>query len=81
MIIGYILWSFGIYFVPVVFLWSFGIFTTVLVCCTKKNLATLVQTNIHMYFTFDIQESIYVNMVKLKQTMAFLPPTPTKNYV
>jgi hypothetical protein len=28
-------------------LWSFGIFDTVLVCCTKKNLATLIRMSQH----------------------------------
>jgi hypothetical protein len=44
----YILWSFGlfcgnfVYFVALWYiLWSFGIYFPVLVCCTKKNLATL----------------------------------------
>jgi hypothetical protein len=32
-----ILWAFGIFYV-------FGIFFAVLVCCTKKNLATLPQS-------------------------------------
>jgi hypothetical protein len=35
----YILWSFGIHM-----LWSFGIFFLILICCTKKNLATLFQS-------------------------------------
>jgi hypothetical protein len=29
-------------------LWSFGIYFTVLVCCTQKNLATLVDT-VYLY--------------------------------
>jgi hypothetical protein len=34
-----------------VFLWLFGIFFPVLVCCTKKNLATLLQpfANLSLY--------------------------------
>jgi hypothetical protein len=35
----YILWPFAI------ISWLFGIFFVVLVCCSKKNLATLVQTD------------------------------------
>jgi hypothetical protein len=41
------LWAFGLfygYLVILWLLWSFGIFFTVLVCCIKKNLATLSQT-------------------------------------
>jgi hypothetical protein len=43
MTIWSILWPFGyVYFVAIHYiLWSFGIFFPVLVCCTKKNLATL----------------------------------------
>jgi hypothetical protein len=47
----HILWPFGIFDSDMVYLtavwcilWSFGIFFTFLVCCTKKNLATLIQT-------------------------------------
>jgi hypothetical protein len=47
----YILWPFGLfncnwkYFMAIWYiLWSFGIFFPVLVFCTKKNLATLFQT-------------------------------------
>jgi hypothetical protein len=37
----YILWPFGLFYGHLVFgIWSFGIFSLVLVCCTKKNLAT-----------------------------------------
>jgi hypothetical protein len=46
MAIWYVLWSSGIYYSHLVYvpiLWSFGIFSPVLVCCTKKNLATLRQ--------------------------------------
>jgi hypothetical protein len=35
----YVHWE---YITPILYiLWSFGIFSPVLVCCTKKNLATL----------------------------------------
>jgi hypothetical protein len=34
-----------VYFVAIWYIiWLFGIFLPVLVCCTKKNLATLVET-------------------------------------
>jgi hypothetical protein len=54
-ILVYVLWPFGIYIVDIWYiycghlvdfvaiwyiLWLFGIFVLVLVCCTKKNLAT-----------------------------------------
>jgi hypothetical protein len=49
----YILWPFGkfynhlVYFMAIWYiLWEFGQFSTVLVCCTKKNLATLVLTTL-----------------------------------
>jgi hypothetical protein len=45
--IWYILWSFGMYmyFMYIWYsLWSFGTWFLVLVCCTKKNLATLPTT-------------------------------------
>jgi hypothetical protein len=48
-VIWYILWLFGIFYCYLVhfmviwyILWLFGIFFHVLVCCTKKNLATLI---------------------------------------
>jgi hypothetical protein len=37
-----ILRPFGIFYGHLVILWSFGIFSPVLVYCTKRNLATLV---------------------------------------
>jgi hypothetical protein len=40
--IWYILWPFGIFYGHLVYLWSFGIFFPVLVCCSKKFLATLI---------------------------------------
>jgi hypothetical protein len=50
-VIWYILWQFGISYGNLVYLmaiwyilWSFGIFFPVLVCFTKKNLATLCYT-------------------------------------
>jgi hypothetical protein len=46
----YILWPFDIFYGQLAnfmairnILWSFGIFFLVLVCCTKKNLATLIR--------------------------------------
>jgi hypothetical protein len=50
-----ILWAFGIFVAFWEVLWSFGILFTVLVFCTKKNLATLLgsnficDANIHAY--------------------------------
>jgi hypothetical protein len=52
---SYILWPFGIfcghlvYFVAIWYiLWIFGIFFHILVCCSKKNLATLVSKRFKM---------------------------------
>jgi hypothetical protein len=45
-----------IYFVVVWYiLWSFGIFLTVLVCCAKKNLATLRLINIWLSDGADLE--------------------------
>jgi hypothetical protein len=38
------LWSFGLFVVIWYILWLFGIFFTIMVCCTQKNLATLLYT-------------------------------------
>jgi hypothetical protein len=40
----YILLSFVTFYVHLFILWSIGTFQTVLVCCTKKNLATLLES-------------------------------------
>jgi hypothetical protein len=52
-VIWYILWPFGmlcgqlVYFMAIWYvLWTFGIFLPVLVCCTKKNLATGLSENL-----------------------------------
>jgi hypothetical protein len=47
--IGNILWPFGIFFVIWYILWPFGKLFPVLVCCTKKNLATLFLSPLHKY--------------------------------
>jgi hypothetical protein len=54
MAIWYILWPFGIFYRHLVYfiaiwyiLWLFCIFSPVLVCCSKKNLATLLQIHLH----------------------------------
>jgi hypothetical protein len=43
--IWYTLWPFDIFY-----LWLFGIFFPVLVCCTKKNLATVKSSQIFFRF-------------------------------
>jgi hypothetical protein len=57
----HILWRFGLSYGHLVFLWPFGIFVAiwhilcslgvfipVLLCCTKKNLATLQKTRVDL---------------------------------
>jgi hypothetical protein len=56
----YILWAFGIGI-----LWQFGMFLPVLVFCSKKNLATLLQTSTMQLYMYIVNVRVYNSVARL----------------